>query len=161
MKHMRPLIALIVIALMTIACGVSAGGNGNTPQVEITLENGEQLESQNEAPTEVQTEPFLNAPGIGQIRLLTEVQNVGEKPLFAWESIPGANRYHLIVFDETGEPYWAWEGAQTQVYMGGSETQPPADSDGPLVGAGYAWTVVAYDANGKILASSELRSISP
>ena len=161
MKHIRPLLALVVMVLLAVACGLPAGGDGAEPQSVTSPVNTEQVESPTEAPTDVPGEPFLSVQGIGGINLQTEVQGVGEKPLFVWESVSGANRYQLIVFDETGEPYWAWEGAQTQVYMGGSESQPPADSGGPAIGASYSWAVVAYDANGQIMASSELRPISP
>jgi hypothetical protein len=165
MKHRRSLITLVVMVLVAVACGLPFGGNGAEPQAGTTPASGEQVESPTEAPTnvptEVPSEPFLSVPGIGRVNLLTDVQGGGEKPSLAWESIPGADRYQLVVFDEAGEPYWAWEGAQTQVYMGGSESQPPADSSGPVVGVGYSWAVVAYDANGQITASSELRPVSP
>jgi hypothetical protein len=75
--------------------------------------------------------------------------------------VPGADRYQLLVFDEAGQSYWAWEGSKTQVYMGGTEAQPAADASGPSVAAGYTWAVVAYDAAGNILASSGARPISP
>lgn len=166
MKHTRPLIALVVVILLTIACGLSGGGNETEPQAAKTPGNAEQVQSPTDALTESPTEvppgePFLDVPGISQVSLLTDIQGGEEMPLFAWEPVTGAERYQLVVFDEAGEPYWAWEGVQTQVYMGGAESQPPADSDGPVVSAGYTWAVVAYAANGQILASSELRSISP
>ena len=165
MKLTRPLIALVVLVLMAVACGLPAGGNGDAPQAGTTPIDGGQVQSPteavNEAPGEAQGEPFLNVPGIGQVILLTDVQGGGEFPLFAWEPVSGAERYQLVVFDEAGEPYWAWEGAQTQVYMGGAESQPPADSSGPVISAGYTWAVVSYDASGQVLASSELRPISP
>ena len=161
MKHMCSLIALLVIVLVLVGCGLSGGGNETSPTIESTQESGEQVQSPTDAPTEAQGEPFLNVPGVGSIHLFTDVQGGGEKPLFAWESVSGADRYQLFVFDEAGEPYWAWEGTQTQVYLGGSDSQPPADSSGAAVGAGYHWAVVVYDSNGQVLASSELRSISP
>ena len=166
MKKKRILIALVVVVSLTVACGLSGGGNRTEPQAAETPGNGEQVQGPTDAPMEAPTEvlpgePFLDVLGIGQVSLLTEVQGGGEMPLFAWGPVAGADRYQVVVFDEAGEPYWAWEGAQTQVYMGGAESQPPADSSGPVVGAGYTWAVVAYDANGQILASSELRFISP
>jgi len=81
--------------------------------------------------------------------------------LFAWEAVSGTSRYQLYIFDEAGEPYWAWEGTGTQIYMGGTDAQPPNDSSGPSIDAGYTWAVAAYDSDGKILAASEIRSISP
>lgn len=162
MRHIRPLIALVALVCIVLACGVPAGGNGDAPQAGTTPEDGGQAPSPTDVVNEAPGEPFLNVPGIGQVSLLTDVQGGGEFPLFTWEPVPGADRYQLVVFDETGEPYWAWEGAQIKVYMGGAaESQPPADSSGPVVSMGYTWAVVAYNASGQVLASSELRPISP
>jgi hypothetical protein len=158
MKRTRPLIALVVLVLMTIACGLPAGGNGDASQAGTTPVDGGQSQSPTEA--DIQGEPYIDVPGIGSIQLLTNVQGGGEKPLFSWKAVSDADRYQLIVFDENGEPYWAWEGMQTQVYMGGSEGLPDADSSGPSIAAGFHWAVVAYDASGQVLASSELRPIS-
>jgi hypothetical protein len=112
-------------------------------------------------PTEIQGESFLSAPGIANIKVLTDIEGVGAKPLFAWEATANAERYQLIVFDEAGEPYWAWEGIKTQIYMGGTDTQPPDDSSGPSIDEGYTWAVVAYDSDDRVFAVSEVRSISP
>ena len=166
MKLTRATLAFLILLLAGLACGLPAGGNGNESQAAETPGNDEQAQNPIDAVTDVPIEvpsgePFLDVPGIGQVILKTDVQGVGEMPLLAWESVAGAERYQLVVFDEAGEPYWAWEGTQAQVYMGGSESQPDADSSGPVIAAGYAWAVVAYDAGGQILASSELRSISP
>ena len=165
MRHIRPLITLVALVCIILACGLPAGGDGDAPQAGTTPEEGGlaqvPTEAVNEVPGEAPGEPFLNIPGIGQVSLLTDVQGGGEFPLFVWEPVSGADRYQLVVFDETGEPYWAWEGIQTQVYMGGSENPPPADSSSPAVSMGYTWAVVAYDASGQILASSALQPISP
>lgn len=161
MKHTRPLIALSLMVFMAIACGLPAGVNGDTPQAGATPVNGGQVESPKEAQTEVQGEPFISAPNITYIQLLTDIEGAGGKPLFAWEVVSGASRYQLIVFDEAGEPYWAWEGTRTQIYMSGTDAQPPNDSSGPSIDEGYTWAVVAYDSDGKISAASEIRSISP
>ena len=161
MKHTRLLIAVSLMVLMASACGSPAGVNGDTPQAGATPVNGEQAESPNEAQIKVQGEPFISAPNVASIQLLTDIEGAGGKPLFAWKVVSGASRYQLIVFDEAGEPYWAWEGAGTQIYMGGTDAQPPDDSSGPSIDTGYTWAVAAYDADGKILAASEIRSISP
>jgi len=159
MKLIRATFAFSFLLLAGLACSVSGGGNETSPTIGTTPVSGEQVQSPTEAV--VKGEPYISARGIESIHLFTEVQGVGDKPLFSWESISGAERYQLVVFDENGEPYWAWEGTQSQVYMGGSESQPPADSSGPSVAADYHWAVVAYDANGQALASSELRPVSP
>lgn len=159
MKLFRVTFAFSFLLLAGLACSLSSGGNETSPTTETTLVSGEQVQNPTEAV--VQGETYISAPGIESIHLLTDVQRVGDKPLFSWESISDAGRYQLIVFDENGEPYWAWEGTQSQVYMGGSDDQPPADSSGPSIAADYHWAVVAYDSSGQVLASSELRQISP
>jgi hypothetical protein len=153
MKTNRFYILVTVFSLSVLACSLSGGGNGDQPEAPTNVSPTEQAE--------VQSEPFISAPGVASVKLLTDVTGVGTKPLLKWESVTSANRYQLIVFDETGESYWAWEGAETQIYMGGTDTQPPDDSSGPSISAGYSWSVVAYGADGKVIAASELRSISP
>jgi hypothetical protein len=110
---------------------------------------------------ETPAQPLLAAPGLGSIKLLTPLEGGGIRPLLAWDAVPGAERYQLLVFDEADQSYWAWEGGKTQVYMGGTEAQPAEDASGPSITAGYTWAVVAYDAAGNILASSGTRPISP
>ncbi|HLO14675.1 MAG TPA: hypothetical protein VK206_07600 [Anaerolineales bacterium] len=166
MKNTHPLISLVLMVLMAVACSSPISGNENTPQTATTPESGSQsqtpeVQTPTVVPTEVHGKPFISAPGLANIKLLTGVQGAGGKPLFIWEAITDANRYQLIVFDEAGEPYWGWEGTKTQVYMGGMDAQPPADSSGPSIDAGYTWVVVAYGSGGKVLAASEVRPISP
>lgn len=154
MKNISHLLSIIILLAIGItACGSSVGDGLATPPAEI-----------DNSPTDVghaPAEPFISAPGLGMITLSTVTSGAGEKPLFGWDAVAGADRYQLIVFDEAGEPYWAWEGAVTQIYLGGTDAQPSADSNGPTIAAGYSWAVVAYGADGKVLASSEKRSISP
>jgi len=157
MKNMlRFFITVTILLLSILACGTSspAGGDESQPEAPTNVPTAE--------PTEIpQGEPFVSVPGFESIELLTDITGVGEKPLFKWDAVTDAGRYQLIVFDEAGEPYWAWEGTKTQIYMGGTDEQPPADSSGPSIEAGYTWTVVAYNAEGKVIAASEVRSISP
>jgi hypothetical protein len=166
MKRIHLLITVVVIALMGVACGLPAGGNDDTLQTETPSDNGisaetPEIPTPTVMPTEVRGEPFLSAPGVGNIKQLTDTERVGVKPLLAWEAVGDANRYQLIVFDETGEPYWAWEGAKAQIYMGGTDSQPPDDSSGPAIDRGYTWAVVAFGSDDEIVAASEVRPISP
>lgn len=149
MKNNRLYIFVAVVMLSVLACGLPVGGSGNPSNEPTNPANS------------VQSTPFISAPSMANIKLLTDVKGGGEKPLFAWNTVSGASRYQLIVFDNGGDAYWAWEGTKTQVYMGGTDTQPPSDSSGPSIGVGYSWTVVAYGSNGKVLATSEVRPISP
>jgi hypothetical protein len=161
MKYIHVLFILLVTGLLIVSCGAPAGGNVNLSPVAPTTLSTKPVDTATVAPTELPVEPFLAAPGMTRVKLLTDAEAVGRKPLFQWEAIPGADRYQLIVFDEAGDPYWAWEGTQTQIYMGGTQSQPPVDSSGPSIGSGYAWAIVAYSSDGKPLATSEVRKISP
>ncbi len=149
MKNNRLYIFVAIVILSVLACGLPVGGSGSPSKGPTN------------APSEVQGDPFISAPAVANIKLLTEVKGIGVRPLFVWDAVSGASRYQLIVFDDGSEPYWAWEGTKTQIYMGGTDAQPPADSSGPSIGAGYSWTVVAYGSDGKVLAASNVRPISP
>jgi len=148
--------AVAVLLISVLACGTlsQAGGEESQPEAPTIIPVIEPTEGP-------QGEPFISVPGIETIKLLTNVTEAGGKPLFTWEAVTGSSRYELIVFDETGEPYWAWEGTKTKIYMGGTDEQPPAESSGPSIEAGYTWTVIAYNVDGKVIAASEIRSISP
>lgn len=145
MKRTYILLALLGLILSALACNLPAGKPGTPPA--STDQN--------------QGKPFISGSGIGTIKLLTDTRGAGAKPLFKWQTVPEAARYELIVYDQAGAPYWAWDGTQTQIYLGGTESQPSADSAGPSLDAGYSWTVVAFDGNDKVIASSATRSISP
>ena len=147
MKHIHLFFALILLLSVSLACGTPTDVGEPTPVADDSSED--------------QGEPFLSVPGVGDIKLLTDVNGAGEKPLFKWEAVTGAARYHLILYDEAGEPYWAWEGTSTQIYIGGVTFEPAADSSGPSIEAGYSWAVVAYDADGNALAASNIKPISP
>lgn len=153
MKINRFFVVSMIVMLSVLACNFSRGGNEGQPEAATNVPESR--------PTETKSEPFISAPGVANIELLTDVKGTGTKPLLRWGEVTGASRYQLTVFDETGEPYWAWEGTQTQIYMGGTETKPPDDSSGPSIDSGYTWIVVAYGFDGKILAASEVKSISP
>jgi hypothetical protein len=162
MKYTLRSMTLVLMAVLITSCaGAPKSGNQDQPATATAVASEIPAASPTIAPTEIPVEPFLSAPGVANLNLLTDIENAGNQPLLQWEAMSGAERYQLIVFDEAGEPYWAWEGTKTQIYMGGTQEQPPADSSGPSINSGYTWAVVAYDADGKLLATSEVRSISP
>ncbi|MFV1999856.1 MAG: hypothetical protein ACC654_05760 [Acidimicrobiia bacterium] len=59
-----------------------------------------------------------------------------------------------------GAAYWAWEGSETSIPLGGAEF-PEDFGNGPTIGSGYTWSVSAYAPDGTILAISGDRPISP
>lgn len=155
MKIQHLFLAILVLVLATLGCRSSTLGATSEPVGVASMPTEVKVEE------ETQAEPFVKGPGIASLKLLTGQSGVGEKPLLRWEAVSGANFYQLVVFDEAGKPYWAWEGKATQIYLGGTQEQPPADSSGPVIGSGYSWIVIAYNAEHRAIASSEKRPISP
>ncbi len=153
MQRIRIYVIGIILILSMLACNLSSGGSGTQSGGAATPASGNQPQSK--------SEPLLSAPGLRTVQLKTDTKGVGPKPLFQWQAVPNAARYQLILNDASGTPYWAWDGTGTQVYLGGGESLPPADSAGPTLEAGSTWAVIAFDASGKVIASSEVGSISP
>jgi hypothetical protein len=154
MKIHPLIVGVMLLSAVMSACGGTSPAGQNEIPATADISNQPQIE-------ETAGEPFITGPGLEPVKLLTRVDGAGEKPLFAWEAVLGAGYYQLVVFDEAGKPYWAWEGSGTQIHLGGTQEQPPAGSSGPVIESGYSWAVIAYDAEGNVLASSEVRPISP
>ena len=154
MKHSRTYIALLMLFLAILGCTAISPEENSDPANATNVPAEPQVE-------ESQGEPFITGPNIANIKLLTDTQGVGEKPLLKWDSVANAGYYQLVVFDEAGKPYWAWEGSTTQIYLGGTDVQPPENSSGPFISNGYSWAVVAYNAENQPIASSAVRQISP
>lgn len=93
--------------------------------------------------------------------LLTPPMGNGPKPLLAWEAVDGATTYDVIVNTRDGGPYWAWRGAATQVWLGGHETEPDADTEGPVLVEPMQLTIVATDDSGGLLAAVGPVEIAP
>ncbi len=166
----------IVLLLVTAGCATSAPKEIHTPTAAASTPAAAastlaSIASTPATPASTPTtpqvdeappgEPFITAPNIASIALVTDTQGVGEKPLLQWESVTDADAYQLVVFDEEGRPYWAWEGGAMQIYLGGTDVQPPENSSGPVIADGYSWAVVAYNSEGQLIASSAVRTISP
>jgi len=95
-----------------------------------------------------------------EIVLLTPTQAAGRHPKFEWQPVAEAVRYSVVVRAD-GKPYWAWEGSETLVYLGGAHKPPPADRICPMLIRPMEWYVTAFDAQGKIIAYSKRRPIAP
>lgn len=98
-------------------------------------------------------------PGI--MLLKPAVSGGGEVPSFEWTAVDGAATYRLVVIDSASKPVWSWEGRETSVNLGGLPGERPADVSGPIITPGSSWSVVAFDADGKPVAVSVLRPVSP
>ena len=133
------LVAALLGILFVAGCGSSAGAGaaGGTADAPIDAS----LPAIN-----------LTAPGL---------TGAGEVPTFEWEAVSGAARYRLVVLNGSGAPLWAWNGTETRVNLGGLPGDRPEGVSGPVIDTGSSWSVAAFDANGKTLATSAIRSVSP
>lgn len=102
-------------------------------------------------------EPKLAAVVIFDV-LVTEPTVAGPHPELAWSAVDGAASYDLIVLDGAGDPYWAWSGGATSVYLGGVENP---DAIGAWVFDPLTWIVTARDSDGQPLAMSERAELLP
>ena len=80
----------------------------------------------------------------------------GDVPMFEWKNVAGAAAYRLSVLGPTG-PRWGWQGTATTVRYGGVVE----GQQGPTLVAGSFWSVAAVDGDGRMVALSELRAVSP
>ncbi len=64
------------------------------------------------------------------------------RPQLAWSAVEGVDHYGVYVNASSGQIYWAWQGYETSVALGGNI----GDAAGPSASEGMTWAVVAYDA---------------
>lgn len=113
--------------------------------------------------TGVQAEPheLADFDNIAQITITTPSSGNGEHPLLAWEPVDGAVDWVLSLTLADGQPYWAWNGPENEIWLGGSAEQPAADSSGPYLYEPMTLHLVGYGADGAILAASQPFDIAP
>lgn len=143
---MRPLAALAAVAVVSGllgACGGDDDAAGDRDDETTTTAAGDGTPSD---------EPAV--PGLDAIAV-DPVDGDALRPLLSWEPVDGAARYSLLVFDDAGDAYWAWEGTATQVHLGGGVDDPlPDEAEGPTAEVADSWFVVAHDAGGAPIAAS-------
>ena len=138
------LIGLVVIGA---ACGGSAS---STTRGSVTTMGTVQVP---------RGQPLLE--GVPVITVLAPGENeAGEAPQFGWEPVEGATRYLLAVLGPEG-PLWAWQGPETEVYLGGLPFARPPGWAGPVIVPGTCWSVVAVGVDGHVIAVSEFLPVSP
>ena len=144
---------LMLLALLTIAVSACSGTTPSSPSGgEVASTTGQEQGSD---------KPFVPFSGLETIELLTPASGVGQKPNFEWSAVDGAASYTLFVNFSDGQPYWTWSGEATSIYLGGYDSPPPADAAGPILLDGMSWAVIAFNAEANVIASSNLRPISP
>jgi len=161
-RHRTLLLATGVLFAAT-ACSTGAGDAEPAPsQTSATTTTSTSTSTTQQATTTSsvapQNEPLLT--GADPVIQLTPTEGVGLRPTFDWESVDGAGSYFLVVKDEASASYWAWEGSETSIPLGGAEF-PEDQGNGPTIGPDFTWSVSAYDVDGTFLAISGDRPISP
>lgn len=94
------------------------------------------------------------------IEVTTPTAGEGPRPELSWEPVPETVRYLVTVYTPGGDPYWAWQGENTSIHVGGEPRLEP-DAAGPSVVDGMTWEVVAVGSNDELLAASGRMEISP
>jgi hypothetical protein len=99
--------------------------------------------------------------GLPTVQLLTPTSGAGVHPTLKWKPVSGAATYRVVVRNRKGKVAWAWSGPATSVVMSAT-TKPVGRRPGqPRLTPSSSWTVAAFDANGKAVALSRARAISP
>lgn len=149
-----------------VGTDVGADGDADPSATTVAVDDGSDDVSGPEAssppPPTGPPMPVVGDPivaGVAPLGLLTAPSGGGDRPLLAWQDVPGATEYLVIVYDEEGAPYWSTITPSTEVVVGGVEVDPAAS--GPRVGDGYSWVVFASDADGLLLAASARLPIAP
>jgi hypothetical protein len=180
-------VAAVAVALSVVGCGGSSSDSSSTaaPTVDdSTPAAAEPPVTDPPAPTSVPepaaseattaTAPTTTPPpppappdeladldAITEISVTTPVSGNGERPLFAWQPVEAATSYSLVLTTSDGQAYWAWTGPESQIWLGGSADEPPADATGPYMVEPMTLRVFAADADGVIVAASRPVDIAP
>ena len=176
----------IAIALTAaLALGACGGGDGDDDEAGTTEAPSATTVEDDEATTTVAgdtTTPSTGAPtttaptttttvadlgplgaidGVAPIEVLTPRSGNGERPLLAWSPVAGAADYVVTLQLPDGTAYWAWHGAETEVWLGGTAEQPPSGAEGPILTGPMSLQVIAVDAAGAPVGASAATTIAP
>jgi hypothetical protein len=133
-----------LVAALVLLAGCSGGGGSSSARPETgSTVAGEQSVAERLGIAEV----VLAEPEAG--------------PVFSWEPVDGAATYRLVVLDGDGRAYWAWEGPDTTVALGGGTEAWPKGSGAPHAGEGYTWSVSALAADGTPVGISAAAPVLP
>lgn len=135
----------------------AASDAADEPGTAVTSD--EEEGSADRSPTTETSQPFAEGLGLPAIDVQPVGSGAGERPELTWDAVDAAARYTVTVFGPDDAPYWAWEGTQPVVRVGGADL--PDEAAGPALSEGMSWVVVAHDADGAPIALSERWPISP
>lgn len=134
------LLLMLLLSFTAVAgCGGDSGTSGGEEVAGTPIEAG--------------------LPGITLLK--PAASGAGEVPSFAWSAVDGAVTYRLVVIDADSKPLWSWAGKETSVNLGGLPDARPADISGPVITPNSSWSVAAFGADGKPVAVSVIRPVSP
>lgn len=106
--------------------------------------------------------PRVPVPDVAPIELLTPVAGGGAWPQLDWEPVADGERYRVRVYGPDGRAFWGWMGTDDQVIFGGFPRTPEDGSAvTPQVLDGMSWSVIAFDADGRIVGQSGERPLEP
>jgi len=171
MNSRLPTLAISIVAVATTIFAVGCGGAQSSGVAEgdpsgapitaiddMTTAAGDAAQTSTSAVTTSSTEPIPILDDIALIQL-TGPDTVGDvAPEFSWTPVVGATSYRLVVLTN-GEPSWAWQGETTSTRLGGLTADAGPAFPAPELTDGSTWSVVALDADGGVLAASELRTM--
>jgi len=150
----------ILGALLVTAAGCGSGDEAGGPGVESSSGGGDVVPSSTEG-DDVAPSGLPLVEGLPVIEVLGPPENgAGEAPLFSWEPVTDASRYTVAVIGPDG-PLWAWQGEETEIYLGGLPFERPPGWSGPVIAAGSCWSVIARGDDGHVMAVSAFLPISP
>lgn len=155
---------LVTFVLVTTACSggssedSSAASDSEGPG-ETTESVVEETQAAVEVQAEVEDEPGLPLADGVDIEQLTAKSGGGPRPMLAWSPVSGADSYTVVVYNGEGEAWWSWSGSDTEVIIGGVDTD--VEIGGPRASEGARWVVMAFDSEGNITGTSPHRSIEP
>lgn len=165
----RPLLYLVFLSLTLLSCGslsalMSENRESRSQNSELTSsdEPSATESAQIECPQRDDEENLLfYFDDIEEMALHTPIAGAGARPLLVWDPIESADHYGLVIYDSSGEPYWAWIGSEAAIYLGGTAFEPPMDGEGPVITNCMSWMTTAYDENGVPVAAGGPRQLSP
>jgi hypothetical protein len=151
MRHLTLCVGAAALVLIAASACAPEGTNTSQPAGSTGTTGTE-----GPAPTGV---PLVE--GLPAIEVLGPPEtDAGQAPLFRWKPVEGAASYHLAVLGPDG-PLWAWQGTETEVYLGALPFERPAGWAGPVIVTDTCWSVVAHDADGHVTAASPFLPVSP
>lgn len=156
----------VCLVLLGAACSGSSNDSSSGAQSDdAPVGDQSSTDAQSDAesvPTteaEVGDEPGLPVANGVEIEQLSAKSGGGVRPMLTWTAVSDADSYTVTVYDAEGSAWWSWSGSDTEVVIGGVDTD--TEIGGPRADAGVRWSVMAFDIDGNLVGSSPRRSIEP